>query len=60
MLSRITEDSIDSYLSTSLAGSPPFDIFVRTSGVKRLSGFLHWQVSSLHVSWVEVVAVLAS
>lgn len=60
MLSTITEDSIDSYLSTSLAGSPPLDIFVRTSGVKRLSGFLLWQVSPLHVNWVEVVAVLVS
>ena len=42
--STITEESIDSHLSTSLAGSPPLDIFVRTSGVKRLSGFLTWQV----------------
>ncbi|KAF8548175.1 Di-trans-poly-cis-decaprenylcistransferase [Imleria badia] len=41
--STITEDSIDSHLSTSLAGSPPLDIFVRTSGVRRLSGFLTWQ-----------------
>lgn len=43
-LSTITEDAIDAHLSTSLAGSPPLDIFVRTSGVKRLSGFLNWQV----------------
>lgn len=43
--STITEESINSHLSTSLAGSPPLDIFVRTSGVKRLSGFLNWQVS---------------
>ena len=43
-LSTITEDSINSHLSTSLAGSPPLDIFVRTGGVKRLSGFLTWQV----------------
>ncbi|KAF8443017.1 Decaprenyl diphosphate synthase-like protein [Boletus edulis BED1] len=41
--STITEESINSQLSTSLAGSPPLDIFVRTSGVKRLSGFLTWQ-----------------
>jgi len=43
--STITEDTINSHLSTSLAGSPPLDIFVRTSGVKRLSGFLTWQCS---------------
>ena len=48
-VSTITEDAIDSHLSTSLAGSPPLDIFVRTSGVKRLSGFLTWQVSRLGI-----------
>ncbi|KAN0094496.1 putative undecaprenyl diphosphate synthase domain containing protein [Tylopilus felleus] len=41
--STITENTINSHLSTSLVGSPPLDIFVRTSGVKRLSGFLLWQ-----------------
>ncbi|KAF8548176.1 Undecaprenyl diphosphate synthase [Imleria badia] len=41
--STITEDSIDSHLSTSIAGSPPLDILVRTGGDKRLSGFLTWQ-----------------
>ncbi|KAF9220904.1 Di-trans-poly-cis-decaprenylcistransferase [Gyrodon lividus] len=41
--STITEHTLTSHLSTSLAGSPPLDIFVRTSGVKRLSGFLIWQ-----------------
>ena len=29
---------------TSLVGSPPLDILVRTSGVKRLSDFFLWQV----------------
>ena len=29
---------------TNLAGSPPLDILVRSSGVKRLSDFLMWQV----------------
>ena len=29
---------------TSLAGSPPLDILIRTSGVKRLSDYLLWQV----------------
>ncbi|OJA16699.1 hypothetical protein AZE42_07706 [Rhizopogon vesiculosus] len=41
--SSITEQSIDENLMTTLGGSPPLDIFVRTSGVKRLSGFLQWQ-----------------
>ena len=29
---------------TTLGGSPPLDIWVRSSGVKRLSDFLMWQV----------------
>ena len=29
---------------TSTAGSPPLDILVRSSGVKRLSDYLLWQV----------------
>jgi ditrans,polycis-polyprenyl diphosphate synthase len=29
---------------TSLGGSPPLDILIRTSGVKRLSDFMLWQV----------------
>ncbi|RDB22883.1 Dehydrodolichyl diphosphate synthase complex subunit SPAC4D7.04c [Hypsizygus marmoreus] len=39
----ITEDDIDAQLMTSLGGSPPLDILIRTSGVKRLSDFLLWQ-----------------
>jgi hypothetical protein len=31
---------------TTLGGSPPLDILIRSSGVKRLSDFLMWQVSS--------------
>ena len=31
---------------TSLGGSPPLDILIRSSGVKRLSDFLMWQVCS--------------
>ena len=31
---------------TTLGGSPPLDIWVRSSGVKRLSDFLVWQVRS--------------
>lgn len=41
----ITEQDIDSQMMTSLGDSPPLDILVRTSGVKRLSDYLLWQVS---------------
>ncbi|KAK7024003.1 alkyl transferase [Favolaschia claudopus] len=40
---EITEDDIDAQLYTSLVGSPPLDILIRTSGVKRLSDYLLWQ-----------------
>ncbi|KAI0780720.1 Di-trans-poly-cis-decaprenylcistransferase [Trametes elegans] len=43
--SAITPQEIDAHLMTSLAGSPPLDILVRTSGVKRLSDYLLWQCS---------------
>ncbi|KAF8070820.1 Decaprenyl diphosphate synthase-like protein [Lyophyllum atratum] len=39
----ITEDDIDRQLLISQGGSPPLDILIRTSGVKRLSDFLLWQ-----------------
>ncbi|KAH8831635.1 Decaprenyl diphosphate synthase-like protein [Flagelloscypha sp. PMI_526] len=39
----ISEKDIDDQLYTTLAGSPPLDILVRTSGVKRLSDYLLWQ-----------------
>lgn len=41
---RITEEDIEGYMMTNLAGSPPLDILIRSSGVKRLSDFLMWQV----------------
>jgi ditrans,polycis-polyprenyl diphosphate synthase len=41
---HITEDDIEAELMTTKGGSPPLDILVRTSGVKRLSDFLLWQV----------------
>ena len=41
---RITEEDIERYMMTTLGGSPPLDILVRSSGVKRLSDFLMWQV----------------
>ena len=37
-------NDIEAHLMTSLAGGPPLDILVRTSGVKRLSDYLLWQV----------------
>jgi len=57
--SLITEQSIDENLMTTLTGSPPLDIFVRTSGAKRLSGFLLWQccentqIHMVDTSWPE-------
>lgn len=38
---NITAETIESHMYT--AGCPPLDIFVRTSGVERLSDFLLWQ-----------------
>lgn len=40
----ISEHDLNAHLMTSKGGSPPPDILVRTSGVKRLSDFLLWQV----------------
>ncbi|KAK3304049.1 Decaprenyl diphosphate synthase-like protein [Chaetomium strumarium] len=37
----ITSETIDKHMYT--AGAPPLDIFVRTSGVERLSDFMLWQ-----------------
>lgn len=37
----ITADTLNSHMYT--AGNPPLDIFVRTSGVERLSDFMLWQ-----------------
>ena len=42
---EISEADIDANLMTTLAGSPPLDMLIRTSGVKRLSDFMLWQVS---------------
>ncbi|TFK33857.1 Decaprenyl diphosphate synthase-like protein [Crucibulum laeve] len=42
-LDPITEEDIDAQLMTSLGSSPPLDVLIRTSGVKRLSDFLLWQ-----------------
>lgn len=40
----ITERDVEKQLMTSRVNSPPVDILIRTSGVKRLSDFLTWQV----------------
>ncbi|KIY69510.1 Di-trans-poly-cis-decaprenylcistransferase [Cylindrobasidium torrendii FP15055 ss-10] len=40
---NITTTAIEKNLRTTLAGSPPLDIIIRTSGVKRLSDFFLWQ-----------------
>jgi len=42
---EITEADVEAQLMTAVVGSPPLDIFIRTSGVKRLSDFLIWQCS---------------
>jgi ditrans,polycis-polyprenyl diphosphate synthase len=42
----ITEKDIEDRLLTAKVKSPPLDILIRTSGVKRLSDFLLWQVRS--------------
>ncbi|KAL6948983.1 hypothetical protein ACO0QE_001464 [Hanseniaspora vineae] len=39
---KITAETIDNYLCT--RDDPPVDLLIRTSGVKRLSDFLVWQV----------------
>jgi undecaprenyl diphosphate synthase len=41
----ITEKDIEDHLMTTKVNSPPLDILIRTSGVKRLSDFLLWQAS---------------
>ncbi|KAF5391454.1 hypothetical protein D9757_001887 [Collybiopsis confluens] len=44
-IENITEDTINSHLMSVQRGSPPLDILVRTSGVKRLSDYMLWQAS---------------
>jgi ditrans,polycis-polyprenyl diphosphate synthase len=42
---KISVKDIDDQLMTSLGGSPPLEVLVRTSGVQRLSDFMLWQVT---------------
>lgn len=41
----ISEADIEAKLMITKVGSPPLDVLIRTSGVKRLSDFMLWQVS---------------
>lgn len=46
----VTEKDIEDHLMTAKVNSPPLDILIRTSGVKRLSDYLLWQVGLLAAS----------
>lgn len=49
----ITSETIDSHMYT--AQDPPLDIFVRTSGVERLSDFMLWQCHEhTHIFFLKV------
>ena len=41
---NITESEIASHLEIHAKGSPPLDLMIRTSGVKRFSDYMLWQV----------------
>jgi hypothetical protein len=43
----VTEKEIEERLMTAKVNSPPLDILIRTSGVKRLSDYFLWQVGLL-------------
>ncbi|MFT5111668.1 MAG: undecaprenyl diphosphate synthase [Parasphingorhabdus sp.] len=49
----ITEDSIDSYLSTH--GIPEPDLFIRTGGETRVSNFLLWQLAYTELYFTETL-----
>lgn len=45
-LESITESEIASHLEIHAKGSPPLDMMIRTSGVRRLSDYMLWQAST--------------
>jgi tritrans,polycis-undecaprenyl-diphosphate synthase [geranylgeranyl-diphosphate specific] len=53
-ISEINEQSIDSYLYTSHLPQPEPDLILRTSGEKRLSGFLLWQSAYSELVFMDV------
>jgi tritrans,polycis-undecaprenyl-diphosphate synthase [geranylgeranyl-diphosphate specific] len=53
-ISDINEHSIDSYLYTSHLPQPEPDLILRTSGEKRLSGFLLWQSAYSELVFMDV------
>jgi len=53
-ISEITEQSIHSYLYTSHLPQPEPDLILRTSGEKRLSGFLLWQSAYSELVFMDV------
>ena len=53
-ISEIDEQSIDSYLYTSHLPQPEPDLILRTSGEKRLSGFLLWQSAYSELVFMDV------
>jgi tritrans,polycis-undecaprenyl-diphosphate synthase [geranylgeranyl-diphosphate specific] len=53
-ISDIDEQSIDSYLYTSHLPQPEPDLILRTSGEKRLSGFLLWQSAYSELVFMDV------
>jgi len=46
----ITEKDVEDHLKIANINGPPLDILIRTSGVKRLSDYLLWQVGMLGTS----------
>jgi tritrans,polycis-undecaprenyl-diphosphate synthase [geranylgeranyl-diphosphate specific] len=53
-ISDISEQSIDSYIYTSHLPQPEPDLILRTSGEKRLSGFLLWQSAYSELVFMDV------
>ena len=52
-LTDITEDTLSEYLFT--AGTPDPDILIRTSGEKRISNYLLWQISYTELFFIDTL-----